>query len=151
MWFLSTEEPVRWCAFVDKAKAREAADQDHFAGQEAAELIHDGSTVERVLVQTQSEDAYVEDTYRIGPDRRVTKLVRRGHYVTDPFTTATYLPDREGKLRLTAASRTALKRSKYTAYFLDWPVYERFGQMPFASLIRLKSRIAASTACSVKR
>jgi hypothetical protein len=99
------------------------------------------------MVMSQSEDAYVEDSYTFGPDRAVKKVVRRGHYVDDPFVTATFGPDRRGHLQMTQESRRALKSWQHTTYFLEWPLYETFSEIPFSALINMKPSISVSEAC----
>jgi hypothetical protein len=152
-WFYSTTDlrsstaPVTWCSFVTKASAEAAANGDRFTPVESGSLRYRGNAIESLTIMSQSEDAFVEDRYTFGPDFAVKQVARRGHYVSDPFATATFRPDGRGRLRMTADSRRRLRSWKHTTYFLEWPLYETFAQIPFAGLIRIKPSIAVSEAC----
>jgi hypothetical protein len=152
-WFYSTTDlrsssaPVTWCSFVTKASAEAAANSDRFTPVESGWLRYREKAIESLMVMSQSEDAYVEDSYTFGPGLTIKQVVRRGHYVSDPFATATFRPAAGGRLQMTAQSRRALKSWKHTTYFFEWPLYANFGEMPFADFIKTKPAISVSEAC----
>ena len=118
---------------------------------ESGWLRYRGNAIESLMIMSQSEDAYVEDTYTFGPDLAVKEVVRRGHYVADPFATATFRPDDSGHLEMAAESRRALDSWEHTTYFLEWPLYATFSEIPFAGLIDMKPVISVSEACQESR
>jgi len=152
-WFYSTtplrasSAPVLWCAFVTEGSAKAAANSDRFEPTESGWIRYRGGAIESLMVMSQSEDAYVEDSYTFGPDLGLKKVVRTGHYVGDPFVTATFRPDGRGHLQLTEDSRRALKSWQHATYFLEWPLYETFSKIPFSALIVTKPSIRVSEAC----
>lgn len=157
-WFYSTtplqasnNAPVVWCSFVTEPSAKAAANSERFESVESGWLRYRGNAIVSLVVMSQSEDAYVEDTYTFGRDLAVKEVVRRGHYVTDPFVTATFKPDDNGHLRMTAESRRALGSWKYTTYFLEWPLYATFTEIPFTGLIHTKPAFSVSEACQESR
>lgn len=140
-----------WCSFVTEASAKDAANSERFESVESGWLRYRGNAIESLMIMSQSEDAYVDDTYTFGPDMFVKEVVRRGHYVTDPFATATFKPDDSGRLSMTAESRRALQSWEHTTYFLEWPLYATFSEIPFASLIDMKPGITVSEACQATK
>jgi hypothetical protein len=157
-WFYSTTSlrvpaptPITWCSFVTGASAKAAARNDRFDSVESGWLRYSGNYIERLMVISQSEDSYVEDSYTLGRDLAVKEVVRKGHYVSDPFVTAIFRPDASGHLRMTARSRKALRKWNHFTYFLEWPLYAKFSEIPFAGLIRLKRPIAVKEACQQTR
>jgi hypothetical protein len=120
---------------------------DRYEPTESGWLRYRGTAIQSLMVMSQSEDAYVEDSYTFGRDLAVKEVVRRGHYVEDPFVRVTFKPDSKGHLRMTAQSRRALKAWQHTTYFLDWPLYPTFAEIPFAGLIHTKPSISVSKAC----
>jgi hypothetical protein len=110
-------------------------------------MSYRGKAIETLLVTSQSEDAYVEDSYSFGPDISVKQVVRRGHYLSDPFATATFKPDASGRLQMTSQSRRVLQSWKHETYFLEWPLYSTFSEVPFAGLIKTKPVISVSETC----
>lgn len=86
------EGPQRWCAYRTSAQMQKAARTGETAG-EWAEMQWQGGAVTRLLLGTESEDSYVEDTYGLDAAGRVVSLARHGHYINDPFWTATYRPN----------------------------------------------------------
>ncbi len=87
---------------------------------------------------TESEDSYVEDRYFFGPDRRITKMIRSGHYINDPWASFTYQPNRVGKLVLTDEAKAIvakMSKADYETYFTDWDTYPNFNAIPFAELV----------------
>jgi hypothetical protein len=152
-WFYSTvslrpsTNPELWCSFVTEASAEAAANSDRFEPTESGWLRYRGDVIESLMVMSQSEDAYVEDTYTFGQDLTVTQVDRKGHYVDDPFARATFKPDSDGRLAMTDESRSALRSWQHTTYFLDWPLYATFSEIPFAELIAMEPDISVSEAC----
>ena len=152
-WFYSntslraTTAPILWCSFTTEASAEAAAKSDRFWYVQSGWLRYRGNAIESLMVISNSEDSHVEDSYTFGPDLAVTEVVRRGHYVSDPFATATFRPDGSGHLKMTAQSARALQSWKHATYFLEWPLYETLSKIPFAGLINMKSGIAVSEAC----
>jgi hypothetical protein len=155
-WFYSTtslrasKAPILWCSFVTNASAKAAADGDRFWYVESGRLRYRGNAIESLSVMSESEDSAVEDSYRFGPDLAVKEVVRRGHYSSDPWVTATFRPDKSGHLHMTAASHRALQswEREHATYFFGWPLYATFAKIPFAGLIHIrKSGITVSEAC----
>jgi hypothetical protein len=52
---------------------------------------------------------------------------------------------------MTNASRLKVKASKFETYFFEWPIYQRFSAIPFASLIAVKPRISVVETCKTVR
>jgi hypothetical protein len=138
-----------WCSFVTDASAEAAAQSDRFWYVESGWLRYRGNTIEILMVIANSEDSHVEDSYTFGPDLAVNEIVRKGHSGSDPFVTATFRPDDSGRLNMTAESTRALQswRQEHATFFLDWPRYATFSEIPFAGLIHMKSGISVSEAC----
>lgn len=131
------EGPQRWCAYRTSAQMQKAARTGETA-VEWAEMQWQGGAVTRLLLGTESEDSYVEDTYGLDAAGRVVSLARHGHYINDPFWTATYRPNAKGKLVLTPQSAAELKKraaAKREDYFLEWSKYSSLSVIPFAGLI----------------
>jgi hypothetical protein len=149
VWFYLTSDKRHWCATTSDIKARAAAANPAFASGMSAWLQLHGRTVESVQVSTESEDAYVEDTYTFNPNLRIVSVRRRGHYNLEPFFEVTFAPDKSGSLRLTRFSKMKVSKlaTSQEVYFVDWPVYRRYADFPFVPLITAASPIAASQAC----
>jgi hypothetical protein len=152
-WFYSSGDLRRgidrWCSFVTKGSADAAAKSDEFDGYESAWMRYRGNRIVQLIVSSQSEDAYVEDTYTFGPDLSLKQLVRRGHYISDRFISAVFTPDDRMRLRMTPQSRRLVGRwgKRHATYFFDWPIYPSFSKLPFAGLIRTKPSISVSQSC----
>jgi hypothetical protein len=154
-WFFSnttlrvSTNPLLWCAFVTDASATAATKDDRFWYVESGWLRYRGKAIESFMVITNSEDSHVEDSYTFGPDLAVTKIVRTGHSSGDPYVTATFRPDAGGHLNMTVESRRSLEawRKEHATFFLDWPRYATFAEIPFAGLIHMKSGITVSEDC----
>jgi hypothetical protein len=61
--------------------------------------------------------------------------------------TVTFQPEQSGLLVLTresAAAKDAEAQAGHETYFLDWPLYRRFADFPFARIFKLKPPIGAS-------
>lgn len=131
------EGPQRWCAYRTSAEMKKAVGSGETTGQ-WAEMRWQGRVVTRLFYTTEGEDSYVEDTYALDSAGRVVTLARHGHYINDPFWTATYHPDARGKLILTPQSAAEGKKRAASGredYFLDWAKYDNLSSMPFASLL----------------
>lgn len=157
-WFysdvtLETESgaPETWCAFLSEDGAKAAAKSERFTSAESGWLQYRGHAITKLVVFSESEDAYVEDTYTFGPNLTVKEVVRRGHYYSDPFVSARFRPDRKGHLKITPESQRALQSWKHTTYFFEWPLYTKFSQLPFAGLVKLKPRITVTNGCHTVR
>jgi len=153
-WFVSTTSlgatpsvPVTWCSFVTQVDAEGAVDSGRFGPVESGWLRYRDNAIDSLVIFSQSEDAYLEDTYTFGPDLAVEEVVRKGHYFDDPFVTATFRPDDSGHLSMTAASRQALRSWEHTTYFFEWQLYAAFSEIPFAGLIGRTPSITVSEAC----
>lgn len=137
------EGPQRWCAYRTKAEASKAAgDGSELAGS-SAEMQWQGGAVTRLVEKSESEDAFVVDTYQLNPIGQVMKLSRRGNYINDKPVTAEFVPDASGRLRQTPESRRAIAKLKIESYWLDWPKYSSLGQMPFVGLISRQNGVIA--------
>lgn len=143
--------PETWCAFQTADDAKAAAKSDRFTSDESGWLQYRGDTITKLVVFTQSEDSYVEDTYTFGPSFTIKDVVRRGHYYSDPFVSARFRPDAKGHLKMTQESRRALRSWKHTTYFFEWPLYETFSEFPFSGLIKLNPRIKVTNGCRTLR
>ena len=84
-WFYRDSASQHWCSVVTDADAKAASSNERFDWHETDWLRYHGSTIDSVMIMLQSEDAYEEDTYTFAPDLRVKQVVRRGHYIDDPF------------------------------------------------------------------
>jgi hypothetical protein len=146
-WFMQDLETRQWCAFVNEANARSAEEGERFDWHESGRLEYGDDARVTVMVMSQSEDAYVEDSYSFAPDLSVAQVVRKGHYVNDPFFTATYRPDDAGTLNLTAETVEASGHWPHTTYFLEWPLYRTFAELPFAPLIETAPQLSLSANC----
>ncbi len=152
-WFYSTTTlrpsttPEVWCSFVTEVSAEAAANSERFEPTESGWLRYRSNVIDSLMIMSQSEDAYVEDTYTFGHDLTVTQVDRKGHYVDDPFARATFKPDIRGRLTMTDESRRELRSWEHTTYFLEWPLYASFSEIPFAGLISMEPNISVSEAC----
>jgi hypothetical protein len=139
-WFYSDVTSKRWCSVVKDTSAEAFANSGRFDGGESGWLRYRGGVINSIVIMLQSEDAYVEDTYTFGPDLTIKKVVRRGHYVGDPFISAVFKPDGRMQLKMIPRSQKAVQSWGQTQeiYFFDWPIYSTFSQIPFAGLISTK-------------
>lgn len=152
-WFYLMVDTLHWCAVTTETEARAAARNEAFASGQSAWLRFRDNTVDSVLLTTESEDAYAEDTYRFGPGLRLISVERRGHYGDSPVFSVTFVPDRFGKLQLTPEAKIAKNREERTGhetYFVDWPLYRRFADFPFSHLVMMKPAITISRPCSAR-
>lgn len=148
-WFYANTASHRWCSYVTNASAEAAAKGVEVDASRSGWLRYSGGRIVSIVVTSQSEDAYVEDTYIFNSDLTVKELVRRGHYVDDPFITAVFKPVGQGKLRMSPHSRKTIRRlgKRQATYFLDWPTFPNFSSLPFASLIRTRPVIRVLETC----
>lgn len=146
-WFVQDYGTKQWCAFVDEASAAKAADDGRFDWSESARLTYGDGQPVTLLVALQSEDAYVEDSYSFAADLSVSQVMRRGHYIDDPFLAVTYRPDEVGNLQITADAAEAVRAWEHETYFLEWPVHRSFAELPFASLVETQPQVTVSANC----
>jgi hypothetical protein len=146
-WFYKDNTAQRWCSLDTDAGAKAAANDERFAGSETGWLRYHGGVIDSIMVMTQSEDAYQEDTYTFAPDLSVKQVVRKGHYVDDPFLTVTFKLDARKRLVMTAESRRRVKNWRHENYFQNWPLYTSLQEMPFARLIQAKPKITIIGTC----
>ena len=134
---------------MTEASAEAVVKDDRFWYVQSGWLRYRANAIESLVVISNSEDAHLEDSYTFGPDLAVKELVRTGHYGSDPFVTAIFRPDDRGHLTMTPQSRNALQswERKHATYFLEWPRYATFSEIPFAGLIRMKPGITVTEAC----
>lgn len=152
IWFYATAEHQQWCAVTKEGTAKVAAASQQFASGLFALLRYHNNTLDNATITTESEDAYVEDTYTFGPSMQVTAVVRHGHYINDPYFSVAFVPNKSGTLVLNAASILRRKRQEnggHETYFVDWPIYRSFREFPFARLVAMGARITAVHHCSV--
>ena len=147
-WFYSEAASKRWCSFVKGTSAEAAANSGRLDSAESGWLRYRGGVVESIVITLQSEDAYVEDTYTFGPNLIVKEVVRRGHYVRDPFISTVFKPDARMQLKMIPRSQKAVHSWGQTqeTYFFDWPIYSAFSQIPFAGLISTRP-VSVSEIC----
>jgi len=148
-WFYHDSKSKRWCSVVTDADAKAASNNERFDGGETEWLRYHGSTVDSVTVMNQSEDAYEEDTYTFSPDLRVKQVVRKGHYLDDPFLTVTFKANAHGRLVMTDQSKRTAKTWPHMHYFETWPLYASLNSMPLSHLIRIKPIIGVKNSCLV--
>ncbi len=117
-------------------------------------LRYHAAILDDVMVMTESEDAYVEDSYNFDRKLRVISVVRRGHYLNSPFFNVTFARDRAGKLSVTPASVQIVARqetSLHETYFVDWPLYRNFAQFPFKGLVSFGKHVAVTHQCAMDK
>jgi len=136
-WFGRLKTTGKWCSFDRKTMERRSK-RDELIPGEFGWMRSDAHGLQSVTYAQESEDAYVEDRYFIGPNGTVVKMVRTGHYINDPWASVTFAPDAQGRLRLTAASKAVVEKmnaAEFEPYWVDWKHYSRLAQVPFATLI----------------
>src|SRR5512143_3152184 len=103
-WFGRVKSTGKWCAF-DRQTMERRSKRDELIPGEFGWARFDGRRLRSVTYAQESEDAYVEDLYFLGPKNEVVKMVRTGHYINDPWVSVTFEPDSAGRLRLSALSK----------------------------------------------
>ena len=149
-WFLKSADGRQWCAFTDLALARQAGSSDRFDGSETAWITIGANGIRSLVHATASQDSYVEDSYSFDGSLRVTRMIRHGHHVDDPFLDASYAPGKDGHLALTPASAVVRKRqdrAKRETDFLDWPTFARFADMPYHDLVATGAKVPVTQRC----
>lgn len=149
IWLLAEPVSGHWCATTDIAP-KSVQHPGRFAGGRSAMIEHAGKSGMIVHIFTESEDAYVEDSYTLDRRGAVTAVSRRGHYLNDPYISVAYVPIGRTRFALTSQSRRLRRRSDLAnreTYFLDWPVYRRFAQMPFADVATISERVFIKRRC----
>ncbi len=137
LWFARRARTGRWCAF-DRGTFERLAKQDEIQPGVFGWARFDAHGLRSVTYAQESEDAYSEDRYVLGPDHQIARMVRTGHYINDPWVSVTFEPDASGRLRLTPASAAIVKKMSAAGletYFVDWDHFSKLSQLPFASLL----------------
>lgn len=137
LWFAREAKTGRWCAF-DRGTFERLAKQDGIQPGVLGWARFDAQGLKSVTYARESEDAYSEDRYVMGPDHGIARMVRTGHYINDPWVSVTFEPDVSGRLRLTSASAAIVKKMNAAGletYFVEWDHFSKLGQLPFASLL----------------
>jgi hypothetical protein len=137
VWFARESKTGRWCAF-DRATLERQAKRDEIRPGESGWARFDAHGLQSVTYAQESEDAYSEDRYFVGPVHEVERMVRTGHYINDPWVSVTFEPDASGRLRLTPASKAIVQKmdaSGWETYFVNWDHFSKLRQLPFGSLL----------------
>ena len=145
VWF-GQRKDGRWCAFSWKKKSGE-----FLGGFETAWARYENGRLASLTTFSVSEDAASQDRYFFDPDRRLTKMIRTGHYVEAPWASFTYVPDALGKLKLTPEAKALearMGKATYETYFVDWPIYSSVSAMPFAELVDWNLGAAVRLGCA---
>jgi hypothetical protein len=153
IWFYQTADHPSWCAVTDEVKARAIAASERFASGSSAILVSRAGHIVSLTLTTDSEDASVDDTYTFGKDLKVTELVRRGHYINDPYFSVTFVLNASGSLELTAPSKQRVRQQEgagHETYWVDWPRYHSVQELPFANTVRLGPSILVLRRCSAR-
>jgi len=139
-----------WCVVGEEKAIKVAMESGRFSQDDYISLFLD-NPARAIVVDNESEDAYARDVYYFDARRRLTRLVRTGHYINDPVFSVTFVPGAGGKLALTRASREIVRRmtqAGYEPYIVDWPKFAGYDQMPFRSMIaKLGPPIVPRTGC----
>lgn len=151
IWFYSAADNFRWCGVDNEKAAKAAASSARFASGSSAMVRPRANEIYSATVMTQSEDAYVEDSYTFDRNWKVSTLVRRGHYDANPYFSVTYSRDAAGRLVLTAPSvqqKLQQEKAGHETYFVDWPRFRTFAQLPFATIVNTRSPAAVTRRCA---
>jgi len=127
-----------------------AFDSGDYEGDDRALLSFDRGRVTAIMVSNDSEDAIADDIYYLDAHRKITRMVRTGHYIKDPMFSVTFVPDWSGRLVMTPASREIMRRmdqADYESYIVDWPKFQRFDRMPFRNLIQIRPAVKVRKGC----
>jgi hypothetical protein len=127
----------RWCSY-DLKTWKKLVKRDAVIGDEFGWMHYDARGPLSVTFFQQSEDAFAEDQYFVGPDAQVSKMVRTGAVYEDPLASVSFEPDPQGRLRLSASAKVVVQKMKaagYGPYWVDWDHYSKLGQMPFSNLL----------------
>ena len=132
----------KWCAY-DLKSWNLLVQHDDLFGDEFGWAHYDAHRFLSVTLYQGSEDAFAEDQYFIEPDGRVSKMVRTGAYLDNPIASVVFEPDRQRRLRLTAAGKSVvleMEAAGYDPYFVDWDHFSTLSHIPFANLLSLTAK-----------
>lgn len=150
-WFYSMDvEGTRWCAATSDAAAQAASQSEWVDAGESVRLRYHGAVIDGLTVVLRSEDAFVEDDYRLFPDGRVRELQRRGAYGGQDVISVVFQPDARGHLQLNEKSRAAMadeEKANRETYFIAWDHYTRLSDMPFMRSVVMEPVISISQSC----
>jgi hypothetical protein len=150
-WVLKQKGVGRWCAFTSGKAVEAALDSGDYDEENRAALWLAHGRLTAIMVSNDSEDAMADDVYYLDAHRKVTRLVRTGHYIRDPMFSVTFAPDWTGRLVMTPGSREVVRlmdQAEYESYIIDWPRFAGFDRMPFRSLIRLDPQVTVKPGCA---
>jgi hypothetical protein len=150
-WILKKKGVGRWCAFTSRKAVQAALDSGDYDEDDRAALWLARGRLAAIMVSNDSEDAMADDVYYVDASRKVTRLVRTGHYIENPMFSVTYAPDWTGRLVMTPASREVVRlmdQAEYETYITDWPRFATFDRMPFRNLIHLKPTVSIPPGCA---
>ena len=150
VWFGQRKKDGRWCAFA-WYRVKSVTKGDYLAPPDTGWARYEKGKLASVTIFSISEDAAAEDRYFFGPDHRITKMIRTGHYINAPWASFTYTPNRKGKLTLTPEAKALearMGKAEYETYFVDWPTYATFPAIPFAELVDWTRRTPVRLDCT---
>jgi hypothetical protein len=137
-WILKKKGVGRWCAFTSRRAVEAALESGDYDEDDRAALWLAHGRLTAIMVSNDSEDSMADDVYYLDARRKVTRMVRTGHYVENPMFSVTFAPDWTGRLVMTPASREVVRlmeQAGYESYIIDWPRFAGFDRMPFRNLI----------------
>ena len=150
-WILKKKGVGRWCAFTSRKAIEAALDSGDYDEDDRAALWITHGRLTAIIVSNDSEDAMADDVYYLDARRKITRLVRIGHYIKDPPFSVTFAPDWTGRLVMTPASREVVRlmeQADYESSIIDWPRFAGFDRMPFRNLIQLGSVATVKPVCA---
>ena len=150
-WILKKKGEGRWCAFTSRKAVEAALDSGDYDEDDRAALWLAHGRLTAIMVSNDSEDAMADDVYYLDARRKVTRLVRTGHYIEHPMFSLTYAPDWTGRLVMTPASRDIVRlmeQAQYETYITDWPRFAGFDRMPFRNLIQFDRVATVKPGCA---
>ena len=150
-WILKKKGEGRWCAFTSHKAVEAALDSGDYDEDDRAALWLAHGRLTAIMVSNDSEDAMADDVYYLDARRKVTRLVRTGHYIEHPMFSLTYAPDWTGRLVMTPASRDIVRlmeQAQYETYITDWPRFAGFDRMPFRNLIQFDRVATVKPGCA---
>jgi hypothetical protein len=141
IWFGHVIRTGQWCAF-DRRTVRRGYEQNRLAPDESGWARYGAQGLTSVVFVQENEDYFTEDQYFVDGKGAVTKMIRTGHYAQDPLASLIFVPDPDGRLRLSSSSKRAVQRMKAADFgieWVDWDHFSRLTQLPFVKLLDLKS------------
>ena len=150
-WILKKKGEGRWCAFTSRKAVEAALDSGDYDEDDRAALWLAHGRLTAIMVSNDSEDAMADDVFYLDARRKVTRLVRTGHYIEHPMFSLTYAPDWTGRLVMTPASRDIVRlmeQAQYETYITGWPRFAGFDRMPFRNLIQFDRVATVKPGCA---